>query len=125
MQVLLVDDEKELASAMAERLRLRGIDAEWATTADDALMMIDAVPFDIAVLDIKMPRIGGLELMHRIRVKHPEIKILFLTGHGSEELFQKVIDECGESAYLIKPIEIAELVDKMKRLMGRPDDRPG
>jgi len=110
---------------MAERLRLRGIDAEWATTADDALMMIDAVPFDIAVLDIKMPRIGGLELMHRIRVKHPEIKILFLTGHGSEELFQKVIDECGESAYLIKPIEIAELVDKMKRLMGRPDDRPG
>jgi len=125
VQVLLVDDEKELASAMAERLRLRGIDAEWATTADDALMMIDAVPFDIAVLDIKMPRIGGLELMHRIRVKHPEIKILFLTGHGSEELFQKVIDECGESAYLIKPIEIAELVDKMKRLMGRPDDRPG
>lgn len=124
MRVLLVDDEKELASAMAERLRLRGIDAEWATTADEALMSIDAGPFDIAVLDIKMPRIGGLELMHRIRTIHPEIKILFLTGHGSEDLFQKVIDECGESAYLIKPIDIAELVSKMKRLMGGFDDRP-
>lgn len=124
MRVLIVDDETELASTLAERLCLRGIEAEWAGSARDALKQVETSTFDIAVLDLKMPQVDGLELMHQIHDKQPTMMILFLTGHGSEELFQDVVDQCGESVYLIKPIAIDDLIEKMKGLMECRTDKP-
>ncbi|OGP57536.1 MAG: hypothetical protein A2V65_04340 [Deltaproteobacteria bacterium RBG_13_49_15] len=124
MRVLIVDDEEELASTLAERLCLRGIEAEWAGSAKDALKLVETSTFDIAVLDLKMPQVDGLELMRRIRDRQPKTQILFLTGHGSEELFRDVVKQCGESVYLIKPIDIDDLIDNMKSLMECRVDTP-
>jgi DNA-binding response OmpR family regulator len=73
MRVLLVDDEEELVSALAERLSLRGIDADWASTCHDALTRVESQTFDIAVLDVKMPKMSGLELKRRLQDKCPEL----------------------------------------------------
>jgi len=118
MRVLLVDDEVDLASALAERLDLRGIQADWVTTAHAALDKADAVDYDLAILDVKMPKIGGLELRERLHERHPRMKFIFVTGYGSEMDFNKVKCKEGETCYMVKPVAIEDLLKRMKELIG-------
>jgi len=67
MKVLLVDDEEELVSTLADRMCIRGIEAEWVTSGEDALKKVETESYDLAVLDIKMPRIDGIELEKNLR----------------------------------------------------------
>ena len=107
MKVLLVDDESELVSAMSERLGFRGIDADWATSGEQALNMAAENEYDLAVLDMKMPKISGLELRRKLSAAYPAMKFIFLSGHGSERDFEKGSAE--SESYLIKPIQIEQL----------------
>jgi DNA-binding response OmpR family regulator len=118
MRVLLVDDEQELVSTIGERLRLRGIDAEWATSSQDALKQIATRHFDVAVLDMKMPRVGGLELKKYLQARCPQMKFIFLTGYGSEQDFKAVLEEFGKDHYLFKPVDIEELITQIKTVMA-------
>ncbi|MDD3313102.1 response regulator [Pseudodesulfovibrio sp.] len=111
MRILLVDDEVELVSAMAERLGFRDIEADWAANAEDALVMAEGKAYDVAVLDMKMPRIGGLELRRMLSERHPAMKFIFLSGHGSESDFKTGSAEAEN--YLIKPINLESLVEKI------------
>ncbi|MDD4731508.1 MAG: response regulator [Desulfovibrio sp.] len=111
MRILLVDDEAELVSAMAERLAMRGMEADWAETGEQALEMAEAAQYDVAVLDMKMPRIGGLELRRRLEERSPDMKFIFLSGHGSEEDFRAGSAEA--ESYLIKPVRIEDLVERI------------
>ena len=113
MRVLLVDDEEELVSALAERLSLRGIDAEWASTCQDALRRVESQTFDIAVLDVKMPKMSGLELKKKLQEKCPAMKFIFVTGHGSEDYFQEALRQSGAAYYLVTPLHIEALIEKM------------
>src|SRR4030067_420974 len=85
MRVLLIDDEEELVSTLEELLMLRGIDVEGVTSGADAIGRVQLVKFDVAVLDMKMPGIGGLEVMRRIKREQPGIKFILMTGRGSLE----------------------------------------
>lgn len=107
MKVLLVDDEKELAATLADRLTLRGIDADWADNGEKALEMAAAVCYDLGILDVKMPRIDGFELMYRLAKIHPDMRFIFLSGQGSDEIFKEV---AAKATYLIKPVKIEELM---------------
>ena len=78
MKVLLVDDEDELVSTLAERLKLRGINTDWVTNAEDAIRKLDSGAYDIAVLDVKMPKTSGIELKKRMEKKRPEMKFIFI-----------------------------------------------
>jgi len=118
MRVLLVDDEVDLASALAERLELRGIEADWVNTAQAAIEKADAMNYDLAVLDVKMPKIGGLELRERLHERHPRMKFIFVTGYGSEIDFNKVRCKEGETCYMVKPVDIQDLLQRMKELLG-------
>ena len=122
MRVLLVDDEEELVTAMAERLCLRGIDADWAVSAEEALEKLNSRAYDIAVLDVKIPKISGIELKKKMDRIHPEMKFIFLTGHGSEVNFREGSAEAGAEYYLVKPVNIEDLIKKMKEAMGLRED---
>lgn len=112
MKILLVDDEVELVSAMAERLQLRGYDAEWTDSGDDALTMARTCSYALAILDIRMPKISGLELKRRLFELCPSMKFIFLSGQGSESDFK---EGCAEGVcYLIKPIRIEDLVTRIE-----------
>jgi len=117
MKVLLVDDEKELVSTLAERLSLRDIEADWVTTGEDAIKSVESKPYDVAVLDIKMPRIGGIEIKKKLEEKNTNLKYIFMTGHGSEEDFMTASSESGAEYYLVKPVNIDELIRKMKEIL--------
>ena len=124
MRVLLVDDEKELVSALAERLEMRGIEARWFTTGKAALEAIRTECFDLAVLDVKMPGMGGLELKNILKQRCPQMKFIFLTAYGSEQVFDSVATDIGYDFYLVKPIDINELMAKIKALSGKPEVAP-
>lgn len=115
MNVLLVDDEKELTATLAERLAFRGIDADWATSGQDALELAKANQYDLAVLDVKMPKMSGIALMKRLKARCPNMKFIFMTGHGSEEDFKT---GSADAAYLVKPVKLEALVEKMKRALN-------
>ncbi len=119
MRVLLVDDEEEFVSTMAERLSMRGIDADWTTSAEEALKRLDKENYDVAVLDVKIPKISGIKLKKKMEEKSPDMKFIFLTGHGSEEDFRAGSAEAGPEYYLVKPVNIENLIEKMKDLLSR------
>lgn len=118
MRVLLVDDEEELVSALGERLVLRNIEAEWFTTGSAALQRVESGCFDLAILDMKMPKIGGLELREKLLAKCPAMKFIFLTGYGSEKDFASATARGSAAVYLVKPVDIELLLDKMQALLN-------
>jgi DNA-binding response OmpR family regulator len=119
MRVLLVDDEIELVTALTERLNLRGIEAQWATSAEDAMAKLESQSFDIALLDVKLPRVDGLTLKKQMQEKCPELRFIFVTGHGSDSDFESCASEVGADCYLVKPMKIEDLIAKMKEVLSR------
>lgn len=113
MRILLVDDEQELVATLAERLAIRGIDADWVTSGEDALKLAETESYDLAVLDIKIPRISGINLKKELQKKNPHMKFIFMTGHGSEDDYKAGSAEAGAEYYLVKPVDIKTLIEKM------------
>lgn len=118
MKLLLVDDEDEMVSTLAERFSLRGIDADWVTCGEDAVNHVTKNKYDIVVLDVKMPGMSGLETMERILKIQPETKTIFLTGHGSVSDCEACI-EAGACFYLMKPTNIDVLIEKINEALGK------
>jgi len=116
MKVLLVDDEEELVSTLAERLSLRGFEVSWAVTCLDALAQVEIDTFNVAVLDMKMPLMSGFELKKRMQATCPAMKFIFLTGHGSKADFKSAALDIGKEYYLIKPLNIDILVQKLRKV---------
>ena len=114
MKVLLVDDEEDFVTALAERLQLRGIEAQIATDGETALALIEtSPPPQVVVLDVMRPGLGGADVLKRIKARHPQIPVILLTGHGS---IREGTDGLRQGAYdyLVKPIDIEELISKMQ-----------
>jgi DNA-binding response OmpR family regulator len=110
---LLVDDEEEFASTLAERLRLRGIDALVATDGEAALEIVRSEQPLVVVLDIMMPGLGGIEILQIIRRDHPDVEVILLTGRGStREGLQGM--NLGAFDFLLKPAKIEELIPRME-----------
>lgn len=117
MKILLVDDESELVSALSERLYFRGFDAEWVSSGEEAIEKVEANEYDLAVLDVKMPRMSGLQLKERLEKIRPAMKYIFLSGHGSEEDYKAGAAEA--VCYLVKPVKIEQLVEKINLALGQ------
>ncbi|WP_320169193.1 response regulator [Maridesulfovibrio sp.] len=115
MRILLVDDESELVSALAERLSFRGFEADWACSGEEAVQKVEQNDYDLAVLDVKMPRMSGLELRRILRELKPEMKYIFVSGHGSEEDYIAGASEA--ACYLVKPVKIEDLVAKINQAL--------
>lgn len=111
MKLLLVDDEVEFRDRLIRRLTRRNVEAIGAASGEEALAMLEEQPVDVVVLDVKMPGIGGIETLRRIKRDHPEVEVIMLTGHASVEVAVQGM-EMGAFDYLMKPTDIDELVYK-------------
>lgn len=112
IRVLLIDDEEELVSTLMERLAIRDVEADWVVSGAEALETLKQKTFDAVVLDVKMPGLGGLEVMKIIKEKYAHVKILLITGQGA---LDEEIARTPPEAYdvLLKPINIEILVQKL------------
>jgi DNA-binding NtrC family response regulator len=119
LRVLFVDDEDELVSAVVERLEIRGLHAVGETSGSAALERLEAEDFDVVVVDVKMPGIGGLEVIRRIKDRMPNLEVILLSGHGSAGDTEEGL-RLGAYDYLMKPIKIDVLVEHIRQAaMGR------
>jgi len=116
MKVLLVDDERKFATMLAKRLALRGIDIDYVYAGEEAIVKAETQRYDVAILDVKMPGIGGIELERKLKELDPGLKIIFLTGHGSKTDFEEGSAEA--TCYLAKPIQIDELLTILRDVAG-------
>ena len=117
--ILLVDDEVEFASTLAERLKLRGFSAAVAPDGEHALKALQSEAYDLVLLDIMLPGVHGIEVLRRIRRDWPEVPVILLTGQaGAKDGIEGM--KLGAKGYLAKPVDIGELLDQFAGL-----HRPG
>ncbi len=114
LKLLLVDDEQEFLEPMAARLERRGLACRTAQSGEDALTILQEESFNCAVVDVMMPGMDGLELLRRMRRDYPDVAVILLTGHASVELGVQGM-ELGAFEYLMKPVELDELLDTVRR----------
>jgi DNA-binding NtrC family response regulator len=112
MKVLVVDNETEFASTLAERLRLRKIEATSVFSGEEALAAVTGFLPDVVVLDLRMPDMDGLDVLPQIKAFDPTIEVILLSGHGS---FEDGITgmQLGAHDYIIKPVDLNLLMEKI------------
>ena len=113
-KVLLVDDEEEYLSALAERLKARGMNVSAVTNGEDAVSMVDTATFDLIILDLAMPGMDGLETLKKIKGRQPEAEIIMLSGQGSIKTSIEAM-KLGACDFIEKPVDIKELVEKISK----------
>ena len=114
INILLVDDEKGYVNVLSNRLSKRAIHATKAYSGTEAIQILRKNDFDVVVLDLKMEDMGGIEVLKIMKKMAPELPVIFLTGHGSQEAAMEGIS-LGAFDYLTKPCELAELIEKIKQ----------
>lgn len=107
-KVLLVDDEHDFVQTLSDRLNTREYGSYPVFDGEQALDLLDHETPDVMVLDLKMPGMSGVEVLSKTKEVKPEIEIIILTGHGSEE-DRKTCMKLGAFAYLQKPVDIEDL----------------
>jgi DNA-binding response OmpR family regulator len=126
MRVLVVEDERDLAHAIAGGLRREGYAVDLAHAGDEALVKARVYPYDLICLDLSLPGTGGREVCRTIRAEEradgaPQPRILMLTAHGMVEDRISGLDD-GADDYLVKPFELGELAARARALLRRPGD---
>jgi DNA-binding NtrC family response regulator len=113
LKVLFVDDEEDFVRTMAERMEMRELGGEVALSGQQALQMLeDDVP-DVMVLDLRMPDIDGMEVLRRVKKTFPQIEVIIMTGHGSDE-DEEEARRLGAFDYLRKPVDIDQLMETVR-----------
>ncbi len=109
--MLLVDDEDDFRTTLANRLKLRKVDITDVASGNEAIELVRQKSFDVAIIDVKMPGIDGIETLKQIKQLQPDIEIVMLTGHASIESGMEAM-KLGAYDYVMKPCDIDELLIK-------------
>ena len=113
IRLLLVDDEEDFRATLAARLKRRNLDISDVASGEDALELLKQKSFDVAIVDIKMPGMDGIETLRHIKKIDPLMEVILLTGHASIEAGIEGI-KSGAYDYVIKPCNINDLLDKIE-----------
>ena len=116
LTLLVVDDEITTRNLCKDVASDAGLQVHVAATTEQALEILDQNPVDIAVTDLQVPELGGLELIKRIRVYNPEIAIVVLTQYGTIATAIEAT-KLGATDYITKPFHVAEMRTKLDRLV--------
>ena len=113
-KLLMIDDEESFVSALSKRLAVRDIEVIQAFSGQEGLKRLDEdTSIEVALLDVKMPEMDGIETLKRIKAIHPLVEVIMLTGHAT---FETAIQgmKLGAFDYLMKPCEIDDLITKLE-----------
>jgi DNA-binding response OmpR family regulator len=113
IRLLLVDDEVGYVEVLSKRLTRRGFKVTTATSGSEAIRALRNWDFDAAVLDLKMEDMDGIEVLKIFKRMEPSVKVIMLTGHGSERAAREGIEH-GAFDYLIKPTNIQDLIARIR-----------
>ena len=118
-KVLIVDDEKDFLDIIAERLLARGMDVSTATSAEDALNMVEEESFDVVILDFMMPALDGFKALKLMKAKRPDVQIIVLTGNVPDEKRMEA-KALGALDVIEKPPDLKDLIQIIKKAKKAP-----
>ncbi len=113
INLLMVDDEEDFIAPLAKRLARRDFQVTTATEGKLAIKAAKKGNFDVALLDLKMPRMDGMELLQILKKKHKFLEVIILTGHGGIHSAVEAT-KLGAYSYLEKPFDFDKLIEELK-----------
>ena len=117
-KLLLIDDEEGYVTILAKRLAKRNFLVKTALSGVEAIRILRNESFDLAVLDLKMEDMDGIEVLKVFKAMEPEMPVIILTGHGSETAAREGM-EFGAFDYLVKPCDLSELVERIREACAK------
>jgi DNA-binding response OmpR family regulator len=118
-RIMVVDDEATARVSLAEILRLEGYQVATAASGEEALSLLDkSEPFDLMVLDIKMPGMSGLKVTELVQERYPSVVIILLTAFGALETAIEAIRK-GASDYLLKPAAVPDILESVRNGLAK------
>ena len=121
MRLLLAEDEKELSKALSAILRHNNYSVDAVYNGEDALSYLEAENYDVAILDVMMPKMDGLTVLRRLREKGNKLPVLVLTARAEIDDRVEGLD-CGADDYLTKPFAAKELLARLRSITRRQAD---
>lgn len=118
IKLLLVDDEEAYVRILAKRLTRRNFEVTTAFSGVQGIQAARKEDFDVAVLDLKMEDVDGIEVLKVFKRMAPAMEVIMLTGHGSEQAAREGI-QFGAFDYLTKPCELEDLIVKINEASGK------
>ncbi|GAA0265425.1 response regulator [Pseudomonas rhodesiae] len=122
MRLLLIEDDEALGGGIHQALAREGYTVDWLKDGSSALHALLSETFDVVVLDLGLPRMGGLEVLRRLRDGGATVPVLILTARDATEDRIAGLD-AGADDYLIKPFDLAELKARLRALLRRSAGR--
>jgi DNA-binding NtrC family response regulator len=113
IRVLVVDDETGFVDTLAKRLKLRDIETTKAYSGTESIRAMRGQSFDVCVLDLKMADMDGFETLKIMKKLDPEMPVIILSGHGSDEAVQEAM-VLGAQTYLTKPCDLDALLERIR-----------
>jgi two-component system OmpR family response regulator len=117
-KVIVIDDEVDFVDTMVKRLKDKGLESYGAMNGPDGLELVESKDPDVVVLDVKMPKMSGIEVLREIKKKKPLTEVIMLTGHGSVEAGIQGL-QLGAYNYVMKPVPFNELLNLIVQAYDR------
>jgi DNA-binding NtrC family response regulator len=121
-KVLVVDDEERFRATLSKMLAAQGLEVRAAASGEEALEKLRAEPYDVVLLDIRMPGMGGIAALTAIKGAAPLIEVIILSGHASLDAAMELM-QGGAYDYLLKPCPIEDVLAKIESAWEKKRER--
>jgi len=121
-KVLIVDDEERFRATMCKLLTVRGLKAVTAGSGKEAIEKLRQNPYDVVILDVRMPEMGGVQVLSEIKKIDPQAEVIIMTGYASVDTAKEIM-KLGAYDYVLKPYSVEELMDKIEAAYDRKMSR--
>jgi DNA-binding NtrC family response regulator len=116
-QILIVDDDPLVRRTLLQLVREFEYEGSAVGSGEEALAHLSRVPSSLVLVDVRLPGISGVELLRQVRARHPQVRVVMITGYASVEVAVEAMQE-GALDFLVKPFGMARLGDLLERLVG-------
>lgn len=116
--ILLVDDELRFRTTTSKLLAARGLTVATAGSGPEALEQMKGNSFDVVILDVRMPEMGGVAVLAEIKKVDPEVEVIIMTGYASVDTAKEIM-KLGAYDFMLKPCAIDDLVEKIEAAFDR------